>query len=75
MRIVKEFNISMLVLGGGGYIKRNVVRCWIYEIVVLFNEEFNNEILFNGGWVELCVLYSFIIFVLICGVLDLYGIE
>lgn len=47
VRIVKEFNIPMLVLGGGGYTKRNVARCWTHETAVLLNEELNNEIPFN----------------------------
>jgi acetoin utilization deacetylase AcuC-like enzyme len=48
VRIVKEFDIPMLVLGGGGYTKRNVARCWTHETAVLLNEELNNEIPFHG---------------------------
>lgn len=75
VRIVKEFNIPMLVLGGGGYTKRNVARCWTHETAVLLNEELNNEIPFNGGWAESCALHSFIILVSTCGLSDSYGTE
>lgn len=43
----------MLVLGGGGYTKRNVARCWTHETAVLLNEELNNEIPFHGAWAKL----------------------
>ena len=32
---VKQFNLPMLVLGGGGYSLRNVSRCWAYETSML----------------------------------------
>lgn len=45
---VKSFNLPLLVLGGGGYTKRNVARCWTYETAVLLEEQISNEIPFNG---------------------------
>lgn len=36
------------MLGGGGYTKRNVARCWTYETGVILNEEISNEIPYNG---------------------------
>ncbi|BFY99924.1 hypothetical protein BsWGS_02964 [Bradybaena similaris] len=44
---VKSFNLPLLVLGGGGYTKRNVARCWTYETAVLLEEQISNEIPFN----------------------------
>lgn len=37
-----------LVLGGGGYTKRNVARCWTYETGVLLDEDISNDIPYNG---------------------------
>eukprot|EP00106_Octopus_bimaculoides_P014551 XP_014781993.1 PREDICTED: histone deacetylase 3-like [Octopus bimaculoides] len=37
----------MLVLGGGGYTKRNVARCWTYETSVLLDDEINNDLPYN----------------------------
>lgn len=48
VKVVKEFNLPLLVLGGGGYTKRNVARCWTYETAVILNEEVSNEIPYNG---------------------------
>lgn len=70
VRIVKEFNIPMLVLGGGGYTKRNVARCWTHETAVLLNEELNNEIPFHGAWAKLCAFHNFIILVSTYGLSD-----
>lgn len=35
MRFLKTFGVPMLVLGGGGYVIRNVARCWAWETAVL----------------------------------------
>ena len=45
---MKEYNVPLLVLGGGGYTKRNVARCWTYETSVLVDEQINDEIPYNG---------------------------
>lgn len=47
---VKSFNLPLLVLGGGGYTKRNVARCWTYETSVLLDEQISNELPFNEYW-------------------------
>lgn len=60
----------MLVLGGGGYTKRNVARCWTHETAVLLNEELNNEIPFHGAWAKLCAFHYFIILVSRYGLSD-----
>ena len=48
--MVKEFGLPLLVLGGGGYTKRNVARCWTAETAVILEEEISNEIPYNGRW-------------------------
>ncbi|KAK3592158.1 hypothetical protein CHS0354_019449 [Potamilus streckersoni] len=47
VKVVKEFGLPMLVLGGGGYTKKNVARCWCYETAVLLDEQISNEIPYN----------------------------
>jgi len=44
---VKSFNLPTLVLGGGGYTKRNVARCWTHETAVLLGEQISNDLPFN----------------------------
>ena len=48
VKVVKEFGLPLLVLGGGGYTKRNVARCWTAETAVILEEEISNEIPYNG---------------------------
>lgn len=40
---VKEFNLPMLLLGGGGYTIENVARCWTYETGVILGEDLPND--------------------------------
>ncbi|XP_013403048.1 histone deacetylase 3 [Lingula anatina] len=49
VQMVKDFNIPLLVLGGGGYTVRNVARCWTYETSVLLDEQnsISNELPYN----------------------------
>ncbi|MBA0587596.1 histone deacetylase 9 isoform X3 [Gossypium hirsutum] len=44
VKIVKKFNLPLLVTGGGGYTKENVARCWTVETGVLLDTELPNEI-------------------------------
>lgn len=44
VKFVKDLNIPLLVLGGGGYTLRNVARCWCYETSVLLGEDISNEL-------------------------------
>lgn len=44
VKFVKDLNLPLLVLGGGGYTVRNVARCWTYETSLLVDEQINNEI-------------------------------
>ena len=48
MKFVKELNVPLLVLGGGGYTVRNVARCWTYETSLLVEEGINNELPYTG---------------------------
>jgi len=45
---VKDLNIPLMVVGGGGYTLRNVARCWCYETSVLLGEEISNELPYHG---------------------------
>ncbi|KAL1457219.1 hypothetical protein WDU94_001874 [Cyamophila willieti] len=44
VKFVRDLNVPLLVLGGGGYTLRNVARCWTYETSLLVNEDISNEI-------------------------------
>jgi len=48
VKFVKELNVPLLVLGGGGYKVRNVARCWTYETSLLVDESINNELPYTG---------------------------
>ena len=50
VQIVKEFNIPMLVLGGGGYNIRSVARCWSYETGILLDRKLDDTIPYNDYW-------------------------
>ncbi|XP_067951694.1 histone deacetylase 3-like [Watersipora subatra] len=39
VEFVKEFNLPLMVLGGGGYTVRNVSRCWTYETAVCLGQK------------------------------------
>ena len=41
---MKSFNIPLLVLGGGGYIKSNVARCWANENATLLGRNLDENI-------------------------------
>ncbi|XP_002742058.1 histone deacetylase 3-like [Saccoglossus kowalevskii] len=47
VKFVKEFNIPLLVLGGGGYTVRNVARCWTFETGLLLDQRISNELPYN----------------------------
>ena len=53
MKVVKSFGLPMLVLGGGGYTKKNVARCWTHETAVLLDEQLSNDIPYNGEYDKL----------------------
>ncbi|KAG9008601.1 histone deacetylase [Tulasnella sp. JGI-2019a] len=37
VQFIKDFNLPLLILGGGGYTIRNVSRCWTYETSILLD--------------------------------------
>ncbi|XP_014253929.1 histone deacetylase 3 [Cimex lectularius] len=44
VRLIRDCNIPLLVVGGGGYTLRNVARCWTYETSLLLHEAISNEL-------------------------------
>uniref|UniRef100_T1J752 Histone deacetylase n=1 Tax=Strigamia maritima TaxID=126957 RepID=T1J752_STRMM len=47
VKFVRNLNLPLLVLGGGGYTVRNVARCWTYETSLLVDEQISNELPYN----------------------------
>jgi histone deacetylase 1/2 len=47
LTFLKQFNLPLLVLGGGGYTIRNVSRCWAYETGVVLDTELEDELPYN----------------------------
>ena len=50
MQFMAQFNVPMLVLGGGGYTMRNVARCWCYETGRLLGQELPDECAWLPVW-------------------------
>lgn len=44
VKFVRDLNVPLLVVGGGGYTLRNVARCWTYETSLLVDEQISNEL-------------------------------
>merc|ERR1711865_248308 len=42
VKFIKDYNVPLLILGGGGYTIRNVARCWTYETALLLDQELDN---------------------------------
>lgn len=40
---VKSFGIPLLVVGGGGYTKESVARCWCYETSLIVGNDIDND--------------------------------
>ena len=47
VKYIKNWNLPLLICGGGGYTLRNVPRCWTYETGIALNEELDNSNFFN----------------------------
>jgi histone deacetylase 1/2 len=47
VRLVKSFDVPLLIVGGGGYTIRNVARCWTYETACLMGEQIADELPYN----------------------------
>ncbi|CAJ0762552.1 2001_t:CDS:2, partial [Entrophospora sp. SA101] len=50
LRFIKEWNLPLLVLGGGGYKIHNVARCWTYETSILLETELPTELPKNSKY-------------------------
>nr|CAD7463646.1 unnamed protein product [Timema tahoe] len=44
VKFVRDLNVPLLAVGGGGYTLRNVARCWTYETSLLVDEQISNEL-------------------------------
>lgn len=47
VEFMKQYNIPLLLVGGGGYTIRNVARCWTFETSVALDTEIPNELPYN----------------------------
>ena len=47
VKLVKDWNLPLLVLGGGGYTIKNVARCWANETGICLDQELDNQIPIN----------------------------
>lgn len=47
---MKSFNVTTLVLGGGGYNIVSMARYWAYETALLLDTRLENAILYNDYW-------------------------
>lgn len=52
VQFVKNLNLPLLVLGGGGYTVRNVARCWTYETSLLTDTELPDQLPHNTEYLE-----------------------
>ena len=49
---IKKFKIPLLVLGGGGYVIRNVARCWTYETSICTETDLVSDLPYNTEYFE-----------------------
>ncbi|XP_071835820.1 histone deacetylase 1-like isoform X2 [Apostichopus japonicus] len=47
VEFMKQYNLPLLLLGGGGYTIRNVARCWTFETAVALGVDIANELPYN----------------------------
>ncbi|CAJ0916907.1 unnamed protein product, partial [Mesorhabditis belari] len=43
----RDYNVPLMMLGGGGYTPRNVARCWAYETAIALDREVANVLPYN----------------------------
>ncbi len=61
VKLIKSYNLPLLICGGGGYTLRNVPRCWTYETSIAVDEDLQNckifiiNILMNYLWFILII--------------------
>jgi acetoin utilization deacetylase AcuC-like enzyme len=56
VEFVKNLNLPLLILGGGGYTIRNVARAWTNETAIALNQE-----IANGKYFLLIELINFLL--------------
>ena len=49
VKIIRDYGLPTILLGGGGYTVRNVARCWAYETSIVVDEQLNAELPENNG--------------------------
>jgi acetoin utilization deacetylase AcuC-like enzyme len=47
INFIKDLGIPFVVLGGGGYKKKNVAKCWTNETSLLCDKKLNNKLPYN----------------------------
>jgi histone deacetylase 1/2 len=47
VKFFRDYNLPLMLLGGGGYTPRNVARCWTYETSLAVNVDICDELPFN----------------------------
>lgn len=52
VKLIRSFNVPMMMLGGGGYTVRNVSRCWTYETAIALNEEIYDDLPHSDDYFE-----------------------
>lgn len=50
IEFIKSFEIPVLILGGGGYLKTNVARCWTLETSILSGKNISQFLPYNNYW-------------------------
>jgi histone deacetylase 3 len=48
VKLIKDYGLPTLVLGGGGYTVRNVSRCWTYETSLIVDDALNVDLPDDG---------------------------
>ena len=46
VKFLRDYNVPLMLLGGGGYTPRNVARCWTYETSIAVDKEIPDGISF-----------------------------
>ncbi|CAD5229067.1 unnamed protein product [Bursaphelenchus okinawaensis] len=47
VKFFRDYNVPLMLLGGGGYTPRNVARCWTYETSLAVDMPINDELPYN----------------------------
>jgi histone deacetylase 1/2 len=47
VKFFRDYNVPLMLLGGGGYTPRNVARCWTYETSLAVNVDIPDELPYN----------------------------